>query len=364
MRLLMTTDTVGGVWTFTSELANGLLARGCDVALVSFGRAPSPEQHSWVSRMVIGFPNFVFAASEAPLEWMPENVSAYTAGESLLLGLCKSFQPDALLLSQFCFGALPISLPKVVIAHSDVLSWAAAVGKVPLVDDAWLRTYIALVQRGLDGADVVVAPSQIMLNNLSAHFAVLANVEAIPNGRTLAPVENTVPRKLQAVTAGRMWDVAKNLKVLIECVSPIPLLIAGENDGTIVSDTNVSMLGKLSEIEIQSLFRSSAVYICSSVYEPFGLAPLEAALCGCAVLANDIPSLREVWGDAALYFDDATCLSALLTRLAESPSELAAAQAGSHARASAYTSARMTEQYLQQIESIITALARSEAHAA
>ena len=33
MRILMTTDTVGGVWTFTQELAGGLLEQGCAVAL-------------------------------------------------------------------------------------------------------------------------------------------------------------------------------------------------------------------------------------------------------------------------------------------------------------------------------------------
>ena len=44
MRLLMTTDTVGGVWTFTKELTGGMLARGCEVTLVSLGKLPSPGQ--------------------------------------------------------------------------------------------------------------------------------------------------------------------------------------------------------------------------------------------------------------------------------------------------------------------------------
>ena len=47
MRILMTTDTVGGVWTFTAELARQLLSRGHAVALASFGREPSEEQQAW-----------------------------------------------------------------------------------------------------------------------------------------------------------------------------------------------------------------------------------------------------------------------------------------------------------------------------
>ena len=60
--------------------------------------------------------------------------------------------------------------------------------------------------------------------------------------------------------------------------------------------------GELSESEMRELLSRAAIYIATSKYEPFGLAPLEAALSRCAIVANDIPSLREIWGDAALYF--------------------------------------------------------------
>ena len=45
MHVLITADTVGGVWTYTRELACGLLHRGHRVTLVSFGRIPSPAQY-------------------------------------------------------------------------------------------------------------------------------------------------------------------------------------------------------------------------------------------------------------------------------------------------------------------------------
>jgi glycosyltransferase involved in cell wall biosynthesis len=43
--------------------------------------------------------------------------------------------------------------------------------------------------------------------------------------------------------------------------------------------------------------------VATSRYEPFGLAPVEAALSRCALVMNDIPSFRELWGDDALYFE-------------------------------------------------------------
>ena len=50
MRLLMTTDTVGGVWTYTTELTAELLQKGVAIALVTIGRAPSNEAKWWLKR--------------------------------------------------------------------------------------------------------------------------------------------------------------------------------------------------------------------------------------------------------------------------------------------------------------------------
>src|SRR4051812_49535083 len=50
-------------------------------------------------------------------------------------------------------------------------------------------------------------------------------------------------------------------------------------------------------------FGAASIYCLPARYEPFGLSALEAALSGCALVLGDIPSLREVWGDAAAYVD-------------------------------------------------------------
>lgn len=363
MRLLMTTDTVGGVWTFTKELAVELIERGCEIVMVAFGRAPSHEQQAFADNLASAG-RFRFIASEAPLEWMPANAIAYTAAKPLLLELCSSFQPDALLLSQFCFGALPVDVAKIVIAHSDVLSWAAATGKHPLPPDTWLRNYRTLVQSGLYGADAVVTPTLAMIHHLQRHFDVSCETVVIPNGRTIPQVNKPAERELRAITAGRMWDPAKNLHLLNTVNSPVPILVAGEKDPTKTSGHNIHLLGHQSEANLFHLFRNSAIYLCTSVYEPFGLAPLEAALCGCAVLANDIPSLREVWGDAALYFHDASSLTSLLCTLREDSLALAKAQAKSQARARTYTAARMTDTYLELIQTSSQHTGRLQAHAA
>jgi glycosyltransferase involved in cell wall biosynthesis len=89
------------------------------------------------------------------------------------------------------------------------------------------------------------------------------------------------------------------------------------------------------------------------VYEPFGLAPLEAALCGCAVVANDIPSLREVWADSALYFQNRESLSCLLQKLSTDYDFLGQAQIRSQLRARHFTAQRMAAAYLGLFHSLL-----------
>lgn len=62
----------------------------------------------------------------------------------------------------------------------------------------------------------------------------------------------------------------------------------------------------------------SAIVASPSRYEPFGLAPLEAAQAGAALVLADIPTYRELWDDAALFApaDDARAFAAALNRLA------------------------------------------------
>jgi glycosyltransferase involved in cell wall biosynthesis len=93
------------------------------------------------------------------------------------------------------------------------------------------------------------------------------------------------------------------------------------------------------------LFAESSMYVCTSRYEPFGLAPLEAALAGCAVVARDIGSLREVWQDSAIYFSNAHQLSGILTKLAERPALLHEAQERAWQQAQLYTRERMKSAY-------------------
>lgn len=358
MRILMTTDTIGGVWTFTKELSTELLSHGCAVALVSFGRMPSVTQRKWVADQAERWgSNFYFAASDAPLEWMDDNSGALPKGAPVLSRVAESFEAELLLSSQYCFGALECDLARILIAHSDVLSWAVSCRGRELERSVWLDNYCRLVADGLGCADAVVAPTRWMLEALASHFSLPTDARVIKNGRSIEPSVTGTHRKCQGVSVGRLWDEGKNLKVLSEIRLPIPIVVAGEtyHESAHFSLTggDLRLLGPLAEDEVLALFRSSSIYICTSQYEPFGYAPLEAALCGCAVVANDLPSLREVWGDAALYFADPERLSGLLADLTRDRNLLMVARKKARARARDLSRKSMGREYLKMCEGLL-----------
>ena len=361
MRLLITTDTVGGVWTFTEELTASLLQGGHVVSLVSFGRESSAAQQTWADLQKTTYADsFNYTSSEAPLEWMQDNETAFEQGEAVLHTAAARFRPDLLLSNQFCFGATALPLPRVVAAHSDVLSWARAAKPSALESTPWLNRYTVLVQRGLLQADAVTAPTQSVIKGLKSSFFLPNNGIVIHNGRTTPQPPHVTPeRHLQAVIAGRLWDEAKGLGILAETPLPLPVFVAGEtaHEGHTVAPNipGVGFLGQLAPADLQTLYRGSAVYLCPSLYEPFGLAPLEAALNGCALVCRDLPSLREVWADNALYFRTAPEMAAQLTRLATNPGFLADAQQRAQVQARQYTPDRMTEAYLSVFTSVLAA---------
>jgi glycosyltransferase involved in cell wall biosynthesis len=68
----------------------------------------------------------------------------------------------------------------------------------------------------------------------------------------------------------------------------------------------VRMLGRVEDEILPLLYSGASGFVYPSVYEGFGLPPLEAMACGCPVAVSDIPAHREVCGSRAIYFDPFT----------------------------------------------------------
>jgi glycosyltransferase involved in cell wall biosynthesis len=133
-----------------------------------------------------------------------------------------------------------------------------------------------------------------------------------------------------------------------------PVLVAGDAKAPDVSGEggeskldSVTLLGSLSHAEVMGWMARAAIFALPALYEPFGLAALEAAGAGAALVLGDIPSLREIWGDAAVLVPprDAAALRRALVELAGDERRRRSLAQKARARALSMTSRRMADQY-------------------
>jgi glycosyltransferase involved in cell wall biosynthesis len=116
----------------------------------------------------------------------------------------------------------------------------------------------------------------------------------------------------------------------------------------------VRLLGRVGDSVLPALYAGAAGFVYGSIYEGFGLPPLEALACGCPVAISDIPAHREVCGNYAQYFNpfDSADLSTKLERLLRldqaQRAEVAEQGVGRAALYSWETAAAQTWQILQQ----------------
>ena len=363
MRALVTADTVGGVWTYTRELVSGLSRRGIDVTLVSFGNIPEGAQREWIDALS----NVDYRATAFKLEWMQEAEADLEMSSEFLLDVISETNPDVLHFSQYCYGALKTDVPKVVVAHSDVCSWWAEVhGKQP-EESSWIQSYRKIVLEGLTGATCVVAPSRWMLSAIREHYAELPSGAVIYNGRNPGLFNPHVSKEDLVIGVGRVWDKAKQVSLLAECAHKIPVWIVGsethpdpafESRGNEQRKRNVRWCGQQSEAQLRLLFSRASIYAATSRYEPFGLAPLEAALSRCAIIANDIPTFRELWGESVMYFrsNDAEDLARKIEQL-QNDRELRLTYANlAYRRAKQrFTAERMVNDYVNLYQTLVPA---------
>jgi glycosyltransferase involved in cell wall biosynthesis len=363
MHILVTSDTVGGVWTYTRELVSGLAKRGIRVTLVSFGGIPSPAQTAWMETL----PEVTYFPTGFRLEWMQDAECDISDSADYLRSIIRERDPDLLHLSQYCYGSLDVARPKIIVAHSDVMSWSLAVRGVQ-PDDPWARWYRKTVEQGLAGASLLVAPSWGMLDCIENCYGEQPRSQVIYNGRSPTLFNPYVSKHDYAASVGRLWDEGKQSRLLMQlATSPLPIFLAGAtaiagesaNEGFAERARGtryVQFKGELSEGEMRELLSRAAIYIATSKYEPFGLAPLEAALSRCAIVANDIPNLREVWGDAACYFrsSDAESLRDALALLhGNRELRLSYANRAYERARQRYTAERMVEEYVQVYRALL-----------
>jgi len=365
MKILISTDTVGGVLTYSADLAAALEAAGDEVVVATMGPRLRRAQREALPARV--------HESDFRLEWMEGPWDDVAAAGEWLLHLEEDEQPDVVHLCSYAHAALPFHPPKVLVAHSDALSWWRAVHGTE-APPSWNR-YREEIAAGLEAADGVVAPTAATLAELQYdHPLSPERAQVIHNGSAPSPpnrgaspdlhqILHDVEREFDAVPAGepfvlgsgRFWDGAKNLAALDAAAEGLawPVVVAGDLGGGGFGEQalprHARATGALESCALAALRREAPIYAAPAVYEPFGLGILEAARDGCVLVLGDIPSLRELWEEAAIFVDprDSSALHEVLACLIEAPRVREGLADRARERAASYSIERTAVAYRQ-----------------
>src|SRR6202158_5231384 len=326
VRVLVTADTFSGVWTYSRELVSGLVTHGAQVTLVSFGEIPLPHQTAWMD----GLHGLEYHPTAFRLDWMQEGEQDFHAAEEYLCAIVRDTRPDFLHLNQLSFGALPVATPRVVVAHGDVITWWLSIHGHEPAASAWLKWYRETMEAGLKRAEAVVTTSRWMEEMLRVAYGDDFDGHVIPPGRNPIYFNPFVTKEESVLAIGRLWDTGKQVALLTQHAHGLPVCIVGADnpipapplpiraDVRVSTDEHeISVKGAQTESQLRSLYSKSKIGRASCRYEPTGLASIEAAFSRCALVANDTEVYRELWGDAALYFErnNAASLTDVLSQL-------------------------------------------------
>jgi len=335
--VLMTAKAVDGDWPYALTLAGALARRGVRTSLAVFtaGLPPSMRADAWA---VPGLQIFEGRDGRKAGDW--------------LLSLARVLRPDVVHLDDAELGALGWPVPAIVVAHRCPCVWSEAVrgGAAP---PAWHRVE---VRRGLDAAARVVVTSKAMLEALERHHGPLPTGRVVHNGRPPSPVRG-LEKEPWVLASGSPGDEAANVDVLMTAARILPIRVAGDPADPSGAGP-LQRVGRLGPESMRVAMARAAVYAQPAVIEPFGLAVLDAALQGCALVLSDLPSLREMWDGAAIFVaphDGEAWAAELRNLLDDGPKRHRLAEAA-RTRAGDFRPERQAEEMLRIYES-----ARSEA---
>ncbi len=341
--VLISTDAIGGVWSYSVALAAGLAAGGRQCTLAVVGPPAQPHQVKAVAEL----PGCRLVETGLALDWLAPDRDTLDATAEALSTLTARFGATTAHLHAPCLAGPGWSVPVVVTAHSCMATWWDTVRGGPRPDGfAW---HAAATLDGLQRAGHVVAPSQAFADALHRAYAIGRTVDVIHNGLPGAPAGEK-GRENFVLTAGRLWDAGKNIAVLDQAAATMtaPIRAAGPlagPDGGAFTPSRLAPAEDLPPAALRAMMARAAIFAAPSLYEPFGLCVLEAAQTGAPLVLADIPTFRELWGGAALFVPpcDAAAWARTLDALMADPAARAELGAAARTRAACFTQDAMVQ---------------------
>ena len=219
-------------------------------------------------------------------------------------------------LMNFCNCAPLIKGNQTVTIHD------AAVSAVPQAFSLAFRTWYKLMFMWLGRSlKQIFTVSEFSKKELNKYYGIPLNkIHVTYNGidhiKNLEVDEDVIDREglknKKYILAVSSLNPSKNFSLILDVARLMPnveFIIAGGSNAKVFKSAgfdvpcNARFIGYVSDEELMALYRHASVFVYPSLYEGFGIPPLEAMMCGCPVVVSDIEVFHEVYGDSVKYCD-------------------------------------------------------------
>jgi glycosyltransferase involved in cell wall biosynthesis len=287
------TQPATGVQRFADQISRELLQLEPRIAFVAPPECPRPE---WIPEA-----NFVVLGRRRGHAWeqidLPRALRG--AGSPLLLNLAST---------------APMSYPNQIATHHDI----TYVRYPTSFSRSFRILYRVLVPRFLKSSRALITVSEFSKREISSHYHIDPDkIAVVPNAADsrFTQGEPSTPRQ-PYILAVSSPNEHKNFARLLtaydsvaDSISSDLLIIGKQTSSFSVQDyatrksERVRFTGRVSDAELIELYQGAHAFVFPSLYEGFGIPPIEAQKCGVPVASSDAASLPEVLGESVLYFD-------------------------------------------------------------
>lgn len=217
-------------------------------------------------------------------------------------------------LMNFCNCAPLIKRNQTVTIHDAAVS--AMPNSFSWVFRTWYKLMFMWLGRSLEHIFTV---SEFSKKELHKYYDIpLSKIHVTYNGidhiKRLKADESIIDREdlkgKKYVLAVSSMNPSKNFPLVLDVARLMPdveFIIAGGSNAKVFKSAgldvpqNARLIGYVSDEELMALYRYASVFVYPSLYEGFGIPPLEAMMCGCPVVVSDIEVFHEVYGDSVEY---------------------------------------------------------------
>jgi glycogen(starch) synthase len=305
LKLLMTTDVSGEVWDYTHALCKTLSASGAAKILVlACGGMPSKEQREQLQNS-----NYDIVFLEYSFNWrngfdiFQQNINKI---ETIVNNSIQEFSPDLIHWNN-SFCTLKNDLPQIHAVHEDVLGQIYSQKKHGGISESDYKKYRDIIISSLDMSGVIVATSRFLADEILKKYEINKKIKIIYNGISFES-NSEFANEPFLITKLSAQNSYHNLIFLIKTAQKMPenikIFVLGEKPaGNFKKPKNIEFLSGLSGEELKEFYKKSSIYLALSSWDVYSRTQIEAAYSNCAIVANDVPIFRDLWGDCACIFD-------------------------------------------------------------